>query len=151
MQLVPHTYNNLTQAYNFGSLQVGDYLVIYDRFQHARVAASEYGRKHSMVFSCRMQPNQTMHIYRVSGSQAGVDRRGRQGKRIIPRKVDMPSKVDFLNWLDTLNPGQHVNMVQDYEGMYPVMQAWCELYSLRTGKLIGTYMQGVELVIEYTI
>lgn len=151
MQLVPQTYTNLTQAYNFGSLQVGDYLVVYERFQHARVAASEYGRKHRMVFSCRMQANSTMHVYRVEGTQANIDKRGRQGKRIIPRKVDLPTKDQFITWLGTLQPGQHVNMIVDYEGMYPVMQAWCELYSLRSGIMISTYMLGNELIIQYVI
>lgn len=151
MQLVPQQYTNLTHAYNFGSLQIGDYLVVYERFQHARVAASEYGRKHNMVFSCRMQPNGTMHVYRVNATQATVDRRGRVGKRAIPHKVDFPSKDEFITWLGTLQPGQHVNMVKEYEGMYPVMMAWCELYSLRTGRMISTYMQGMELVIQYVI
>ncbi len=46
---------NLTKQYPFGEIKVGQYFEVRDRFQHARVAASEYGRKHRMCFTCRMQ------------------------------------------------------------------------------------------------
>lgn len=73
-----------TSQYNFAALEVGKYIQVYTQFQHARVAASEYGRKHNKVFTCRKQEDGSMKIYRVANDQANVDRRGRNAMRAIP-------------------------------------------------------------------
>jgi hypothetical protein len=141
----------LTSSYGLEALNIGEYVVVYEHFQHARVAASEHARKHGKAFSCRKQSNGTMHVYRVAANQANVDRRGSRSKRYIPYPVPMPTKDDFMSWLGTMAVGQSQVMLKEYEGMYPVMQAWCELYSLKTGHMINTYMDNGLLVITYVL
>ncbi len=136
-----------TSQYNFDSLAVGNYLVVADHYQHARVAASEFGRKHGMVFSCRMQPDRTMRVYRVEASQSTVDNRGRQGRRRIPQTTPQPTKQQYMGWLATFEPGQSFLMPSDYAGSFQLMQAWTELYSLKVGVQFRAVIQSNGLLI----
>lgn len=132
----------LTSSYPLDSLAVGQYFTVNyrARFQHARVAASEFGRKHSRAFSCRIQDDgQTMRVYRVADSQAHVDKRGRNGRRMlpaIPQSIVEPTRVQFLEWLRTFAPGQSYSMPVSYSAMYLNMVSWCFEYSSQTGILI---------------
>lgn len=130
-----------TSEYPFDALTVGNYFVVSDHHQHARVAASEYGRKHGMVFSCRMQPDRTMRVYRCDGSQANVDKRGRQGKRVIPTTIKQPTKQEFFGWLNTFKPGQSFVMPSAYTDTFLLMQAWVELYSLKANVSMHSALQ----------
>lgn len=124
----------LTSQYPFDALAVGNYFTVYSRYQHARVAASEYGRKHGLVFSCRMQPDRTMRVYRVASDQQKVDQRGRQGKRRIDHVLAMPTEQEFYQWLATFAPGQSFSMPTTYRAHYLLMQAWCSLYAIKTSQ-----------------
>lgn len=132
---------NRTAQYPFAGMAVGNYFTVWSHFQHARVAASEYGRKNGMVFSCRKQPDGSMRVYRVEGSQALVDQRGRQGKRRIPSTVHQPTKQEFVGWLATFAPGQSFTMPATYSQTFLAMQAWCELYSLQSGIAMHSALQ----------
>lgn len=129
---------NLTRQYPFDSMAVGDYFTVFSHFQHCRVAASEFARKHNQVYSCRMQPKdatglRSMRVYRVELNQDAVDKRGREGKRRIPQRIEQPSRNQFFGWLNTFNPGQSFLMPVAYAGSFDLMQAWIEVYSLKTG------------------
>lgn len=133
---------NRTSQYPFAALTVGNYFTVTEQFQHARVAASEYGRRHGMVFSCRKQPDRTMRVYRVAADQARVDQRGRQGKRIIPvQAATMPSQSDFCGWLSMFKPGDSFALPSAYAPHFQLMQAWCELHSFRTGVAYRSALQ----------
>jgi hypothetical protein len=132
---------NHTSEYPFDALAVGNYFTVHDHMQHARVAASEYGRKHGMVFSCRMQPDRTMRVYRCDGSQANVDKRGRQGKRAIPTTIKQPTKQEFFDWLSTFKPGQLFVMPSTYTATFLLMQAWTELYSIKNAATFRSALQ----------
>lgn len=138
----------LTGQYPFAALTVGNYFIVYGRYQHARVAASEYGRKHGMVFSCRMQPDRTMRVYRVASDQANVDKRGRQGKRRIDTSIVMPTEQQFYEWLATFTPGQSFSMPTTYRPHYLLMTAWTTLYALRYKQVwhCGTSSNGELLI-----
>lgn len=136
---------NQTSIYPFAALSIGDHFTVYHRFQHCRVAASEYGRKHNMVFSCRMQEDRSMNVYRVELSQKPVDQRGRNGRRAIPA-VNGPTFEQFTTYLATLVVGQSVRLKQ-YQDMFPIMSDWCSMYSTVYGVMItgglwhdGTFM-----------
>lgn len=149
-QMNTHTqqYGTLTAQYPFDALTVGNYFTVYARFQHARVAASEYGRKHGMVFSCRMQPDRTMRVYRVASDQARVDQRGRHGKRRIESTTVEPTQVQFNEWLDTFEHGQSYSMPTSYRASYLLMTAWVSLYALQHGEAwkCGTSGKGELLI-----
>lgn len=125
---------DLTATYPFTALQVGNYFTVSTKYQHARVAASEYGRKHGMVFSCRKQPDGTMRVYRVASDQRTVDVRGRQGKRRIDTSIAMPTEQQFMEWLATFKPTEMYAMPVIYRQHYLLMQAWVSLYALRTNQ-----------------
>lgn len=122
----------LTDTYPLRALAVGQYFTVYSRFQHARVAASEYGRKHGMAFSCRMQDDGTMRVYRCERSQATIDQRGRNGKRRI-EYATIPTQEQFNSWLATFAPGQLQVIPRTMREHYLLMQAWLSLYVLTTG------------------
>lgn len=124
----------LTETYPLAALAVGEYFTVRDHFQHARVAASEYGRKHGLVFSCRMQQDRTMRVYRVARDQASVDVRGRNGKRRIDVVVAVPTQVQFNNWLATFQPTQLFVMPKSYQLHFLLMQAWVSLYAIEHGQ-----------------
>lgn len=142
----------LTEQYHFDLMNVGDAITVYSRFQHARVAASEFGRKHGVVFTCRMQPDRSMVIHRVAQDQSNIDKRGRQGKRRISQSVIDPTQQEFTKWLDTFEVDQSFAMPVTYRHLFLVMQAWTELHALRTGKGFksGITFAG-ELLVTYTI
>jgi hypothetical protein len=133
----------LTSQYHFASLTVGNYITVVERFQHARVAASEFARRHGMVFSCRMQPDGTMRVYRVAADQAKVDVRGRTGKRRIPARVDLPTKAQFMQWLDTLPVGTLYYMPISYASHYMLFDAWIDIYNMhqRSMRIIRAAIQ----------
>lgn len=138
--------HNLTRQYPFDTMAIGDYFTVFSHFQHCRVAASEYARKHNQVYSCRMQPNdetgqRSMRVYRVAGNQDQVDKRGRQGKRIIPTAQPAPTRNQFFGWLNTFSAGQSFLMPASYSASFQVMEAWAEVYSLKTGIKFRTALQ----------
>jgi hypothetical protein len=94
-----------------------------------------------------MQPDRTMRVYRVEASQASVDNRGRQGKRRIPNAVPQPTKQQFMGWLETFAPGQSFLMPDTYSQSFQLMQAWVELYSLKTGVQFKSAIQANGLLI----
>lgn len=130
---------NLTAQYPFDLMRVGDYFTVFSHFQHCRVAASEYARKHQQCYSCRMQaenPNtgiRSMRVYRVESNQDAVDKRGRTGKRKIPQRIEQPTRNQFFGWLNTFRPSQSFLMPVEYRNSFDLMQAWAEVYSLKTG------------------
>lgn len=136
-----------TSQYPFNSLAVGNYFIVAEQFQHARVATSEFGRKNGVVFSCRKQPDGTMRVYRVEASQATVDNRGRQGRRRIPNAVSQPTKQQFCEWLNTFAPGYSFLMPDTYSQSFQLIQAWTELYSLKTGVQFKSAIQANGLLI----
>ena len=138
---------NLTKTYPFDSMSVGDSFTILTRFQHARVAASEYSRKHGVCFTCRMQDDGSMKVYRCENNQLPVDQRGRRGRRRIVQAVNEPSSAQFGEWLSTFDIGQRYNMPAIYAHLFTAMQAWCELHSLRTGRMVTAERLGDMLVI----
>jgi hypothetical protein len=138
---------NLTSTYPFDSMSVGDSFTVIGRFQHARVAASEYARKHSQCYTCRMQPDGTMKIFRCEANQIPVDQRGRRGRRRIVQAVNEPSSIQFGEWLATFAVGQSYNMPASYAHLFTAMIAWCELYSLRSGRNVRAERNGDTLVI----
>lgn len=130
---------NLTKLYPFSAMTVGSSFVVYSRFQHARVAASEYGRKHGMCFTCRMEEDngngRTMRVHRIELDQTTVDQRGRNGKReIVTPEVDHPTESEYLGWLATLT-GTY-NMPLSYQARYPEMMLWTSQYNDRTGRFV---------------
>lgn len=142
---------NLTRQYQFNTLGIGDSLVVYQRFQHARVAASEYARRHNVVFSCRVEyddaGNKSMRIHRVAQDQARVDNRGRNGRRRIASNNE-PTALQFDAWLSGFSVGQSYIMPASYSHMYAAMQAWCELHSIKHHRSIVTIVSNGELHIE---
>lgn len=108
--------------------------------QHARVSASEYGRRHNAVFTCRMQEDGSMRIYRVALSQQDIDRRGRNSMRVIPSteiltlaNANVPTEDQFKQWLGTLTPGSHYDMPISYSTVYQRMASWVVSYGLEHG------------------
>jgi len=142
---------NLTKSYPLNQMAIGDYFVVRDRFQHARVAASEYARRHGMAFSCRMQEDGTMHVYRCENNQAIVDQRGSRGRRRIVRAVNEPSAAQFSEWLSTFAVGQSYMMPACYSHLFAAMLAWCELHSIKSNQCIAVERIGDELRITRTI
>lgn len=138
---------NLTKSYPFNSMSVGDSFVVTSRFQHARVAASEYARRNNVVFTCRMQDDGTMIVYRVSIDQQPIDQRGRRGRRRITASVD-PTASQFGEWLATFGVGQSYLMPASYDHLFVAMVAWCELFSLHSGRCVVAQRQGVSLLIR---
>lgn len=138
---------NLTKTYPFHTMQIGDSFTVSARFQHARVAASEYARRHNMVFTCRVQDDDTMIIYRVAQDQAKIDQRGRSGRRRITNTID-PTAMQFGQWLAGFQVGQSYTMPSSYSHLYTAMIAWSELYSLRSGRSIVASMNGGALLIN---
>lgn len=141
---------SLTKQYPFESMSVGDSFTVIARFQHARVAASEYGRKHGCVFTCRMQEDRTMIVYRVEANQASVDVRGRRGRRRIVANAD-PTALQFDAWLQGFSVGQSYTMPSSYVHLYAAMQAWCELHSIKRGRTVTATVQAGTLVIHRAI
>lgn len=138
---------NLTKTYPFDSMSIGDSFVVSTRFQHARVAASEYARRHNQAFTCRVQPDRTMIVYRVANDQKIVDQRGRRGRRRIAA-VNDPTAMQFAQWLDSFTPGQSYLMPAHYSHLFAAMIAWCELYSLKHGRRVRASEIGGSLLIE---
>lgn len=134
-------YPSRTSQYPFSDLGIGHYFSVDEHFQHARVAASEYGRRNGVVFSCRMQEDRTMRVYRVERNQASVDVRGRQGHRAIPQAVTLPSKQQFTGFLLTLKPGMSYKMPAQYSSAFELMQAWTELTALKTRIVLRSALQ----------
>jgi hypothetical protein len=132
---------NLTKQYPFQALSVGNHFIVTERFQHARVAASEFARKHGMVFTCRMQSDGTMHVIRVEANQASVDVRGAKGKRRIPVIVKQPTKAEFMGWLAMFLPGQSFAMPATYTASFDLMSAWVELFAVKTNQLYRAALQ----------
>lgn len=128
-------------------MSVGDSFIVASRFQHARVAASEYAKRHGCVFTCRMQPDRTMIVYRVASDQARIDNRGRIGKRRIVACTD-PTAMQFDTWLATFQVGQAYSMPASYSHIYVAMQAWCELHSIKRGRHVTAIVQGGSLIIK---
>lgn len=132
----------LTSSYPLESLAVGQYFTVYNRarFQHARVAASEYGRRHSRAYSCRIQEDgRTMRVYRVADNQMRVDQRGAVGRRLlpdVPRSIVEPTRAQFLEWLASFAPGQSYAMPVSYSAMYVNMVQWCLEYTNQTNILV---------------
>jgi hypothetical protein len=122
----------LTASYPFASLSVGNYFTVLRKYQHARVAASEYGRKNGMVFSCRMQEDRSMRVYRVAKDQEPVDKRGRHGRRRIDTALHLPTQTEFDAWLGTFKAGQSFAMPITYRAQFLLMQAWASLYSIHS-------------------
>ena len=120
----------LTASYPFASLSVGNHFIVRSRFQHARVAASEYARKNGVVFSCRMQADRTMHVYRVAKDQEPIDKRGRHGRRRIEAALHLPTQQEFDGWLGTFKADQSFAMPVTYRAQYLLMQAWASLYAI---------------------
>lgn len=144
---------NLTKQYPFTSMTIGDSFTVSSRYQHARVAASEFARKHGWVFTCRMNeeiPGQprTMTIHRVEQDQATIDNRGRRGRRRIVASCD-PSAMQFDQWLLTFTKGQSYTMPLSYSHLYLAMQAWCEVHRLKHGRNMTAMMHGGELIIKF--
>lgn len=137
----------LTDTYPLRALAVGQHFTVQNRFQHARVAASEYGRKHGMCFSCRMQDDGTMRVYRCERTEAMVDQRGRNGKRRIDY-VACPTQDQFNSWLATFAPGQLQVIPRTMQDHYLLFQAWLTLYSMQHGQAwrCGTDSNGNLLV-----
>lgn len=123
--------STLTATYPFTALAVGNYFTVEEQFQHARVAASEYGRKHGQCYSCRKQQDGTMRVYRVNVDQRSVDQRGRRGKRRIDVSIPMPTEEQFYSWLATFMPTMSYVMPATYRQHYLLMQAWTSLYAIR--------------------
>lgn len=122
---------SLTSTYPFQQMSVGDSFTVSDRFQHARVAASEYARRNGVVFSCRMQDDRTMRVHRVENNQAPVDRRGARGRRRIVTAIAEPTRNQFTEWLSTFGVAQAYIMPVNYSHCYAAMEAWCELATLQ--------------------
>lgn len=138
----------LTASYPFRSMSVGDSFVIRQRFQHCRVAASEYAHRHGVVFTCRMQADRSMIVYRVASDQHPVDQRGRNGRRHIPSQSSDPTALQFDTWLASLAPGQSYLMPASYRHLYAAMQAWCELHSIKRNRHVTATLQGECLLIN---
>jgi hypothetical protein len=138
---------NLTKSYPFDSMSVGDSFVVNQRYQHARVAASEYARRHNVVFTCRMQEDRSMLVIRVAHDQERVDQRGRNGRRRIPANSD-PTQLQFMQWLATFAVGQSYTMPALYSHLFLAMAAWCELYSIRASCNVTSVMIGGTLLIK---
>jgi hypothetical protein len=137
----------LTATYPLAALAVGQFFTVNSRLQHARVAASEYGRKHGMAFSCRVQEDGSMRVYRCERSQAVIDQRGRNGKRRIDYQ-QAPTQDQFNTWLATFDAGQLQVISNTMHDHYLLMQAWLSLYALQTGQAwrCGTDSNGNMLV-----
>lgn len=143
----------LTATYPLATLNVGSYFTVYNRFQHARVAASEYGRKHRQAFSCRMQDGEprSMRVYRVEFDQATVDQRGRNGRRElpdVPASIVAPTREQYCAWLASFAPGQSYAMPIAYYGMFGNMMEWTRSFSELTGDLFtaGLWHDGTLMI-----
>lgn len=139
--------------YPFLNMQVGQSFTLPSGWdmQHARVAASEYGRRHNMVFTCRMQDDGSMIVYRIEGTQATVDKRGRASKRVIPDVLTaansgMPTEQQFRDWLATLPPGTSYDMPHHYDSMYARFVVWTMTYGLNTSTAIATMITDTGLL-----
>lgn len=138
--------STLTSMYPFRSMSVGDTFRVLSRFQHCRVAASDYSRKHGYVFTCRMQDDGTMLVHRVSNDQKPIDQRGSRGRRRIVVNHD-PTQAQFAEWLATFAVGQSYSLPASYGHLFLVMDAWTEIYSLRSGRQFTTSRVGDNLLI----
>lgn len=123
---------NRTAKYPLSTMSVGDSFKVYESFQHCRVAASEYARKHGMVFSCRMQDDGSMIVHRCEANQATVDARGARGRRRIVSATTEPTSQQFIEWLTSFGLGSSYVMPSNYSHLFLAMQAWCELAAYRT-------------------
>lgn len=139
----------LTSQYPFDAMTVGSVFTVYSRFQHARVAASEYGRKHGCVFTCRMQDDGSMQVHRVSNDQANVDQRGRRSNRRLAHATNDPTREQFMQWIGSFEIGQSYTMPIAYTHLYSAMTAWCEVYSLRINRsIVATLLPDMTLLIQ---
>lgn len=129
----------LTSTYPFKSLAIGDSFTVYNDFQHCRVAASEYGRKHGQCYTCRMADEpRRMTITRCKDSQAVIDQRGRSGRReipLVPTTIVEPSRSQYLEWLATFAPGQSYRMPASYTHLFGNMMLWTAQFSQSTGHM----------------
>lgn len=142
---------SLTSTYPFESMQVGDSFVVSDRFQHARVAASEYARRNGQCYSCRVEyvdGQRYLRVHRTMNDQIPVDRRGSRGRRRIVQAVAEPSSADFSTWLITFAVGQQYIMPESYTHLYSAMIAWCELHSIKHSVYVSAQVVNNELVIK---
>lgn len=131
-------------------MAIGDSFIVRERHQHARVAASEYARRHGMVFTCRMQEDRTMVVHRVTNDQRPIDQRGRNGRRRIVAPSSDPNAVSFEQWLQSLTPGMSVTIRSNYRHLFSAMQAWVELHALKTGRNVTSLLHGGELLIKFS-
>jgi hypothetical protein len=146
-RVIYHRCMTRTSQYHLETLAIGDSIVVTERFQHARVAASEYARRNNACFTCRMQDDGSMIIYRVNLDQRPIDARGRRGKRKIVSTVD-PTALQFQQWLGSFAPGSSYTMPRSYSHLFVAMIAWCELYSIKTGITVTAHVMNGELLIK---
>jgi hypothetical protein len=131
-------------------MSVGDSFTVTERFQHCRVAASEYSRRFNVVFTCRKQDDDTMIVYRVANDQKPVDQRGRHGRRKIVT-VSEPTAMQFDQWLASFEPGQSYVMPETYSHLFAAIIAWCELHSIKRQRSITASLIGGKLLITRLI
>lgn len=142
---------NRTKMYRFHTLAVGQSITLpatWDH-QHARVAASEHARRYGKCFTCRMQEDRTMIIYRVEDAQYRIDARGRNGRRHIPAQVaSVPTEQTFCTWLATFTDGQSYTVSIAYRNYYARMAQWTIQHSIATNVPYSTSLDSaMQLVI----
>lgn len=147
---------NKTRLYNLKSMQIGQSVRLPKGWdmQHARVAASDYGRRHNKVFTCRMQEDGSMLIYRCELTQRDIDRRGAVSMREIPSTEIMtlahvlaPTKEQFTQWLASFAVGQTATLKSQYKPSYKDMVGYVIDYALSTGKGLSTSVSADGLLI----
>jgi len=89
-----------------------------------------------------------MRIYRIEVSQQEIDARGAMSRREIPATNDRPTEMQWVNWLNTLQPGQSHAMPLSYQSQYLDMMQWTARYSSGTGAFIsaGLWHDGTLMV-----
>lgn len=88
-----------------------------------------------------------MRVFRCENNQIPVDQRGARGRRRIVQAVSEPSSTQFGEWLATFHVGQQYIMPASYAHLYSAMIAWCELYSIKSGRSVLAERLGAELAI----
>lgn len=151
---------NRTKTYRFDLLAVGQSIRIplgWD-MQHARVAASEHGRRHNKVFTCRKQEDGSMLIYRVELTQRDIDTRGRNSHRAIPSteiltlaSADQPTQAQFTQWLTSFTVGQRYTLPLHYSTQYRTWVGWTIDHSLHSHQGFTTTVDsdGSLIIVRY--
>jgi hypothetical protein len=117
MQIEKINNPKLDDAYQFGTLNVGDgfYVVDPSRFRHVRTIASRYAKAHDVVIHCHALKDGRLAVWRdadrANKQHGPIEHRAegykltaaeqdqRDAAQVVTPVADHPQKAPFLAWL----------------------------------------------------